>query len=61
MPHTVHNKFFDNASAVLIITSGIAVGAEVQYTAVNKTADLPEEFRALQFFFCIAFSLELIL
>lgn len=57
----VEHKWFDRFFILLITLSAVCAAAEVEYAARTHSEEYPLMFAVLQWIFCIAFSLELIL
>jgi len=57
----IEDPWFDRVFAFMIIASSVAVGAEVEYTAVAMTNELPVIFGVLQVVFFLAFLTELLI
>eukprot|EP00930_Biecheleria_cincta_P074243 TRINITY_DN61443_c0_g1_i1.p1 TRINITY_DN61443_c0_g1~~TRINITY_DN61443_c0_g1_i1.p1 ORF type:complete len:563 (-),score=70.04 TRINITY_DN61443_c0_g1_i1:45-1733(-) len=57
----IRHPWFDRAGAVMIISNSCLTGTEVQYAAAHRTNSLPAIFAVLQLFFCIVFTVELVI
>ncbi|CAE7386698.1 Scn11a [Symbiodinium sp. CCMP2592] len=55
----IEHPWFDRIFAFMIIASSVAVGAEVEYTALAMSNELPPIFAGLQILFFLAFLAEL--
>merc|ERR1712194_275857 len=56
---TVKDPWFDTAICGIIFLNALSVGILINWTAENKTTNVPAIFRYIEIVFCAMFSLEL--